>query len=107
MIRQELQNIPSVQSMIAQIKTSLMSSATALKNTPTSSSIAFYETFMKYMNVNQIEYNGLKNYIEKITTTKMKNMILLGQNNIIAYLQENIATMNSVLQSVKNLPNME
>ena len=107
MIRQELQNIPSVQSMIAQIKTSLMSSATALKNTPTSSSIAFYETFMKYMNVNQIEYNGLKNYIEKITATKMKNMILLGQNNIIAYLQENIATMNSVLQSVKNLPNME
>jgi hypothetical protein len=107
MIRQELQQIPSVQNMIMQIKTTLLASATALKNTPTSTSISFFETYMKYMRVNEIEYVGLKNYFDKIKTTKMKNMILIAQNNIIAYLQENIATMNSVLQNVKNLPNLE
>jgi hypothetical protein len=107
MIRQELQQIPSVQNMIMQIKTTLLASATALKNTPTSTSISFFETYMKYMRVNEIEYVGLQNYFDKIKTTKMKNMILIAQNNIIAYLQENIATMNSVLQNVKNLPNLE
>jgi hypothetical protein len=107
MIRQELQNIPSLQSMIAKIKTTLLASAVDLKNTPTSSSISFYETFMTYMRVNNIEYTGLKNYLEKIKATKMKNMILIAQNNIIAYLQENIATINAVLQNVKNLPNLE
>jgi hypothetical protein len=106
-IRQELQHIPSVQTLIAQLKSALLTSATELKNTPTSSSIPFYELFMKYMRVNEIEYTGLKNYLEKIRITPMKNMILLAQNNIIAYLQENIATMNKVLENVKYLPNLE
>jgi len=106
MIRQELQQIPGVLSMIQQIKSALMSSADKLRNNPKSNSMEMYEIYLKYTHANELEYMGLNNYIRLISKSKLQNMILMAQNNIIQYLKENIATMDSLLNKVKNLPNI-
>jgi hypothetical protein len=92
--------------MIQQIKMSLMTAADKLRNTPTSNSIEMYQIYLKYTQVNEVEYLGLQNYMELIKKSKIKNMILMAQNNIIQYLKENIATMDSLLNKIKNLPNL-
>ena len=107
MIRQELQQIPSILTMIQQLKAAMLSSADHLKNNPTSTSAKFYENYMTYTRVNEMEYIGLKHYMKLISKSKNESMMRIGQSNIIAYLNENIATMETVLSKVANLPNLD